>query len=38
MTVAQGQKIPGTTLSARVQHGGPALVEQIAGEWRAAVR
>jgi CelD/BcsL family acetyltransferase involved in cellulose biosynthesis len=34
MTVAQEQAIPGTKLSVRVQRGGPALIEQIAGEWR----
>jgi CelD/BcsL family acetyltransferase involved in cellulose biosynthesis len=34
MTVAQGQEIPGTQLSVRVQRGGQELVEQIAGEWR----
>jgi CelD/BcsL family acetyltransferase involved in cellulose biosynthesis len=34
MTVAQGQEIPGTKLSVRVQRGGVELVEQIAGEWR----
>jgi CelD/BcsL family acetyltransferase involved in cellulose biosynthesis len=34
MTVAQGQQIPGTQLSVRVQRGGRELVEQITGEWR----
>jgi CelD/BcsL family acetyltransferase involved in cellulose biosynthesis len=34
MTVAHGQKIPGTKLSVRVQRGGQELVEQIADQWR----
>jgi CelD/BcsL family acetyltransferase involved in cellulose biosynthesis len=34
MTVAQERAIPGTRLSVRVQHGGPELVDQIAGQWR----
>ena len=34
MTVAQGQQIPGTELSVRVQRGGRELLEQIDGEWR----
>lgn len=35
MTVAQGQQIPGTQLSVRVQRGGQELVEQIAPAWRS---
>ena len=34
MTVAHGQKIPGSKLSVRVQRGGQELVEQIADQWR----
>jgi CelD/BcsL family acetyltransferase involved in cellulose biosynthesis len=34
MTVAHGQKIPGTKLSVRVQRGGQELVEQVADQWR----
>jgi CelD/BcsL family acetyltransferase involved in cellulose biosynthesis len=34
MTAAQEQAIPGTTLSVRVQRGGPELVGQVASEWR----
>jgi CelD/BcsL family acetyltransferase involved in cellulose biosynthesis len=34
MTAERGQEIPGKQWDVRVQHGGPELVEQIAGEWR----
>ncbi|MBZ5494169.1 MAG: GNAT family N-acetyltransferase [Acidobacteriia bacterium] len=34
MTAERGQQIPEKQLSVRIQHGGPELVDQIAGEWR----